>query len=108
MKFPEKFRVNHNINIENVPFNFFIIPFRGRELQVIATTNPSGWEQISVSLETRNPNWDEMSHIKSLFFEDEEMCFQFHPKKSEYVNIQAHCLHIWKPPVEISCLFDGK
>ena len=38
-----------------------------------------------------------MSKIKDLFFEENETVIQFHPKKSEYVNISNNCLHLWKP-----------
>ena len=27
----------------------------------------------------------------------EEICVEYHPKKSEYVNNHPYCLHIWKP-----------
>lgn len=39
----------------------------------------------------------EMCAIKDMFFEPEEECVQFHPKKSSYVNIAQNCLHIWWP-----------
>jgi hypothetical protein len=29
------------------------------------------------------------------------LCLQFHPAKSEYVNLHNHCLHIWQPPKEL-------
>ena len=38
-----------------------------------------------------------MCKIKELFFEDEEVVMQLHPKKSEYVNNHEHCLHLWRP-----------
>jgi hypothetical protein len=98
MKFPEKFRVHLPLH-ENL--NSFIIPFEGRELHVIAS-DWGEWQHISVSLINRCPNWREMSYIKDLFWDDEEECIQFHPKKSQYINIMQYCLHIWKPPIQIS------
>ena len=35
--------------------------------------------------------------MKEIFFKDDEVCFQLHPKKDDYVNMHEHCLHIWKP-----------
>ena len=35
-----------------------------------------------------------MCAIKDMFFEPEEECVQFHPKK---INIAQNCLHIWRP-----------
>lgn len=84
----------------------FYIPFRGRTLQVFASIYDHGWEHVSVSLQNRNPNWDEMCLVKDLFFDDEEICIQYHPKKSEYVNLHKYCLHIWKPPIDKIALLE--
>jgi hypothetical protein len=54
------------------------------------------WEHVSVSLKNRCPNWEEMCLVKTLFWDDEETVVQFHPKKSEYINVHAYCLHLWK------------
>lgn len=59
-----------------------------------------GWEHLSVSMPSKTPSWDQMCVMKDIFFEDEEECFEYHPKKSEYVNIHPHCLHIWRPVVQ--------
>jgi hypothetical protein len=55
------------------------------------------WEHVSVSGNRRPPNWEEMCWVKDLFWDDEETVVQFHPPKSEYVNMHPHCLHLWKP-----------
>lgn len=31
------------------------------------------------------------------YVKEEEEAYQIHPKKSEYVNVQENCLHLWKP-----------
>lgn len=36
-------------------------------------------------------------HTLDNFFKDEEAVVQYHPPKSEYVNIHTYCLHLWKP-----------
>lgn len=64
---------------------------------VVVWSNGNGWEHVSVSFEKRVPTWDEMCKIKELFWNDDETVVQFHPKKSEYVNIHPYCLHLWKP-----------
>lgn len=83
----------------------FIIPSENGKFNyhVIASID-GNWDHVSVSLTTPNgeyplgrcPKWDEMCFIKDLFFEDEEEVIQFHPKKSEYVNIHPYVLHLWK------------
>lgn len=59
-----------------------------------------GWEHLSVSMPSKTPSWDQMCVMKEIFFEDEEECFEYHPKKSDYVNIHPHCLHIWRPVIQ--------
>ena len=38
-----------------------------------------------------------MCKVKDIFWEDEECCIEYHPRKSQYVNNNEYCLHIWKP-----------
>lgn len=69
-----------------------------RWFSVIATTG-GGWDHVSVNPwhHTRTPTWDEMCEIKDMFFDEEEECIEYHPKKSEYINLAEHCLHMWRP-----------
>lgn len=36
-----------------------------------------------------------MCIIKDLFFEENEVVVQFHPRKEDYVNFAKNCLHLW-------------
>lgn len=74
----------------------FNSPIDKAPLVVIASFG-MGWDHISVSRKNRCPNWPEMCFIKDIFFEDDEVVIQYHPKKSEYVNDNKNCLHLWKP-----------
>lgn len=56
-----------------------------RRLNVIFSGD-LGWEHVSVSTPSRLPTWDEMSFVKSLFWDDEDCVMQLHPPKSTYVN----------------------
>jgi hypothetical protein len=70
-------------------------------------TNEGGYEHVSVSLVKfkgdiekpveRCPTWGEMSFIKDLFWREDEEVIQYHPAKSEYVNLHPYCLHLWRP-----------
>jgi hypothetical protein len=71
----------------------FTIPFESFILHVVASEG-MGWEHVSVSLSHRIPNWREMCFIKNLFWDEEDMVIQYHPKKSEYVNRHDNCLHL--------------
>lgn len=93
MKFPEQYRTH------GTPYDdggAFIIPCRGRDLMVIASYG-AGWDHVSVSLANRTPNWQEMSYVKSLFWNENECVMQLHVAKSDHINIHNHCLHLWRP-----------
>ena len=66
-----------------------------RSLRVVAS-NSLGWDHVSVSLNHRTPTWEEMCEVKDIFFEPEEIVIQYHPPKSQYVNVHDYCLHMWK------------
>ena len=57
----------------------------------------NGWEHVSVSAHGRTPTWQEMCHVKNLFWDEHEMVVQYHPPKTEYVNFHPHVLHMWRP-----------
>lgn len=56
------------------------------------------WEHVSVSFPHRCPTWEEMALVKRAFWRDDETVVEFHPARSEYVNVHPFCLHLWKPP----------
>lgn len=75
----------------------FKVYINGKSFYVIAS-NGGGWEHVSVHQKNgKIPTWDEMCAIKNMFFKEEEVVVQYHPKKSEYVNIHDGCLHLWRP-----------
>lgn len=57
----------------------------------------AGWEHVSVSLPHRCPTWEEMAHVKSVFWDRDDCVVQYHPPESEYVNTHPFCLHLWRP-----------
>lgn len=78
----------------------FLIPGpKGRGRLTVVVSDGGGWEHVSVSpyLQKRTPTWEEMSHIKDLFWEPEEVAMQIHPRRSEYVNFHPYALHMWRP-----------
>lgn len=82
---------------EGKTYGAFVVPFKTVELTIIADDGEhTGWEHVSVSLPNRCPNWAEMCFVKDLFWSDDETVVQFHPRKSEHVNIHPNCLHLWK------------
>lgn len=91
----------------------FQIPYKDTNtmLFVIATSgNPpllgtEIWEHVSArafddaksaSPKERTPTWDEMCFLKDIFWHPEECVIQYHPPKSQYVNVHPHVLHLWR------------
>ena len=64
---------------------------------LVKFTSALGWEHLSVSHKNKIPSWNTMQEMKEMFWDDEEVCFQLHPAKSEYINNNEYTLHIWKP-----------
>ena len=78
---------------------FRLPAIRKSDLSCIASDG-DGWEHVSVSLvdhPTAVPNWEEMCHVKSLFWEPEDVVIQYHPSEANKVNYHLGCLHLWKP-----------
>ena len=73
---------------------------RGNARLRVVASNGMGWDHVSVSLATRTPTWDEMCWVKDKFFAPEEVAFQLHPARSQYVNYHPFCLHLWRPQTE--------
>ena len=65
----------------------------------IIVSDGMGWEHVSVTRfdkPNKTPSWDMMNYVKDLIWRDDETVVQYHPAKSEYVNIHPGCLHLWK------------
>lgn len=58
-----------------------------------------GWEHVSVSFGRHNrdtPSWEVMCFVKDIFWGDDDVVVQFHPRKEDYINIHGGCLHLWR------------
>lgn len=99
-KLPEKYRDN------NYPYcdmgGLFRFPVKNgfRALRVVATIG-SGWEHTSVTLDkkiicSKTPNWYEMCFVKNMFWDDEDIVWQYHLPADDNVNIHPGCLHLWR------------
>ena len=55
------------------------------------------WEHLSVSRSNKTPDWNIMCKMKEIFWKDDEVCVEYHPRKIDYINLHKNCLHIWKP-----------
>lgn len=84
---------------ETFGFNGMFCLVAGNERVRCIASDGMGWRHVSVSLigDKRTPRWETMCVVKDLFWDDEDVVVQFHPKKSEYVNHHPGCLHLWQP-----------
>lgn len=97
----EKYRAKHPLGFEHKhgdPFGWFVIPTKpnGPTLFVMVAPADETWQHVSVSRGDRFPTWEEMCMVKDLFFDEEEVVVQFHPRKSQYVSLAKNCLHLWR------------
>jgi hypothetical protein len=78
---------------------FLLIGPRCRLRVIVDDGRESGWEHVSVSpkVKHRCPTWEEMCWVKDIFWDEEEVVFQIHPARSEYVNAHPYVLHMWRP-----------
>jgi hypothetical protein len=84
----------------------FIVPASGLSKAKIRCIASSGWadavpwEHVSVQPippVRRCPTWEEMCFVKDLFWDEEDCVVQYHPPRSEHVNMAPFCLHLWRP-----------
>lgn len=98
---PEKYRDKSYSNADDGANGLFWIPMpKWQKLKVIVSDG-GGWDHVSVSLQNRTPHWEEMCHVKDLFFEPFETVVQFHPSIEEYVNNHPYCLHLWRSQTDL-------
>lgn len=89
----DKWRTQHPpyLSPQGATYGAFVIPHQGFHLRIIAAdglgeTGP--WEHVSCHAydphfnKARCPNWNEMCHIASLFWDDDEVIMQLRPAKS--------------------------
>lgn len=103
---PEKYRVVTGRMKSDASFGnngAFVIsnPKSERRRLLIIASDGMGWEHVSVHCEIGReqitPYWDEMCFIKDLFWDEEDVVMQLHPKKSQYINNHPNTLHLWRP-----------
>jgi hypothetical protein len=89
---------------------FFVIPMDPEQRNFALVIASEGneqmpWEHVSArigekhngKLKERTPHWWEMCVLKKLFFKDDEVVMQLHPKEEDYVNLHPFVLHLWRP-----------
>lgn len=102
-KVKEEYRVKNGIlgSDESFGNNGAFIVKRIRTTFVIIASDGEGWEHVSVHCvnegKERTPSLEEMCFVKGLFWGEEDCVIQYHPAKSEYVNLHKHTLHMWRP-----------
>jgi hypothetical protein len=55
------------------------------------------WLHVSMSRQTRLPNYDDMKLVKRMFVGDDLAAYQCFPPAAQHVNLHENCLHLWAP-----------
>jgi hypothetical protein len=98
-KVPNKYRVRDGIgrSTDVIGNNgAFLVNLKHGQTVFVIASDGAGWEHVSVSRRDRCPTWDEMCQVKDMFWDTEDCVVQFHPPRSEYVNMHPNCLHLWR------------
>lgn len=67
-----------------------------RGLSIIFSTG-GGWEHVSVSRRSKIPSYEDMDWVKQQFWSDDMCVMQLHVPRSDHINCNAYCLHLWRP-----------
>jgi len=93
----DKYRVDGYTHEDRKFHGVFCITSKSaRRVMRIIASNGDGWDHVSISLNNRCPNWQEMEQIKRLFFKEEELCWQYHVPPADHINVHPYVLHIWR------------
>jgi hypothetical protein len=99
-KVPNQYRVRCHplLGSDESYGNNGLFQFRfGEEVVSCVASDQQGFEHVSVTINKKQtPSWKVMSHVKDLFWHEEDCVIQFHPPKSVYVNCHPYCLHLWR------------
>lgn len=78
----------------------FKFTINGKEkVRVAAVCNKDeGWEHVLYGHDEieRLPEWPEMVELKEMFWENNDIVIQVHPRRQDYVNDVPNVLHLWK------------
>jgi len=84
-------------------YGSFLIPYQvagaPRVLLHVLSGQGGGWDHVSVGVhgQDRTPTWEEMEHIRGLFFRDDECVMQLSVPRAEHINLHPGVLHLFRP-----------
>lgn len=53
---------------------------------------------VSLSYRDRDPEWTLIRAVRDAFYPNTADVMMVLPRAADYVNIQAHCFHLWETP----------
>jgi len=95
----ERYRIGGEPNSDSGQFVVEDGPLK-TALMVQASTS-GGWDHVSVSCANRCPIWEEMEHVRKIFFKDDEWCLQYGVPGQANISYHAYTLHWWRPQCEM-------
>lgn len=55
-------------------------------------------KHVSLSYATKDPSWHDIKQVRATFFDGDTDVIQVLPREDEYVNVHAHCFHLFEAP----------
>lgn len=99
-KVPEKYRLKYGLlkSTEADGNNglFQIQSINYKKMFNCIASDEKGWEHVSVTVDKRCPEWNEMCFIKSKFWSADDFVVQMHPPQKDWINNHRYCLHLWR------------
>lgn len=102
-EWPEQHRVQPpgHESAKGDAFGVFLVPLGVWKFACVVSGGDKlvPWEHVSVSIpgNRRTPTWEEMDHVKRLFWRDDETVVQIHVPRADHVNLHPYVLHLWRP-----------
>jgi hypothetical protein len=53
---------------------------------------------VSLSYADHDPTWEDIKLVRGVFFPADGDAMIMLPRQSDYINVHAHCFHLWQTP----------
>ena len=93
--------INKRWKLHCVVLDIYKYSFKGMNACFTVESHGDGgkWKHVSVTKKrgilSVEPNWDDMVLLKNDFIGPESTAVQILPPEVEWVNLHAHCFHLW-------------
>jgi hypothetical protein len=93
-----EFRIRHGRYASDDSYDsngYFLIPFKSEYLLCLISDS-GGWDHVNISLPHRTPNWDEIEHVRDMFFDAADTVVIFSPPRLFPFTSNPYHIHLWR------------